>query len=57
MSWLNVARSRGFRDIGVKVSSECGLESDSFTLIKKISAVGNCALDTGQPVGTLNGPV
>jgi hypothetical protein len=54
---VDVARSRGFRDIGVKVSSEGGLASDSITLIKKTSAVGNFALDTGQPVGTLNGPV
>ena len=43
-------------NIGLNVSTEGGLESDSITLIKKTSAVGGCGLDTGQPVGTLNGP-
>ncbi len=44
-------------NIAARVSSQGGIESDSMTLIKKTSAVGNCALDTGPPIGTLNGPV
>jgi hypothetical protein len=44
-------------NINAKVPNEGGLESDSMTLIEKTSAVGGCGLDTGKPVGTLNGPV
>ncbi len=43
--------------IDKKVSTEGGLESNTTTLINKTSVVGGCGLDTGQPVGTLKGPV
>jgi hypothetical protein len=44
-------------NINAKISTEGGLESDTTTLIRKTSAVGGCGLDTGQPIGTLSGPV